>query len=434
MSMRIRDSSPIAVPAALDLAPLAPPTKIEVEGLATVPTTAALAPRPVADRQHAIKMPGRSVNERAHDKLAAQIDTLLGRALHEVPYGIDAEALASWMNAQSPTEAASAPLLALANAAEHADAHALVWLDEIKKQIESALVRAAGHASTHPPLRQALLSLRPLCHSEPMSAEERIGVNAAFIALESGVPRLTPHLVQLQRLVPEQVARVNAFVDGALTGQGSTAGELVNGVLPGLSQAQALHALPHALRHAASGNGLVYLELGVAAGAIVPGLAFIRHGSVASRETLRAATELGPIAESGLKHATAVMSADGAALARKELKVLNVARTELLARIARLEHPTMKLGERFDALLRVLTNHLKPVDLIGALRDEVGVPVRAAGSGHVFDHSKEVDDALQSISRSIDLVMEHPDSTHFKLVLEGLTEFKNRVSRFMEIR
>jgi hypothetical protein len=109
---------------------------------------------------------------------------------------------------------------------------------------------------------------------------------------------------------------------------------------------------------------------------------------------------LSDIAKAGLKRASRVLSKEGAELAKAELKKLAADRTRLLKVIDQIIRDP-RLSQRACAWLtdarNALENNLKPEDLVGALRDGLNVPVRESGTGRVFDHAKEVQDAVVSL-------------------------------------
>ncbi|WP_437606295.1 RHS repeat-associated core domain-containing protein [Sorangium sp. So ce834] len=247
---------------------------------------------------------------------------------------------------------------------------------------------------------------------------------------------------------------VGSFLEGAIAGGFSendswsaTAGQVLVGLLPVVGQIADIRDIGAAARNVMEGKDGAAIELGIAVVAVVPGLDLLKGGTKAGRKALREAAEEGieGTAGAGMKRAAKRLSKAGAAKAAKELKALNVARTEMMARLdvmigdprlSEAMHNTLKHAQN------ALSTHLKPSDLSGALRDTLGLPVRRPGTGEAFEHLKEVNEGLASLENVRKLVRrqmfhEEAGSDVHKLLsaqAESLAEFSARAKRFLTSR
>jgi hypothetical protein len=154
---------------------------------------------------------------------------------------------------------------------------------------------------------------------------------------------------------------------------------------------------------------------------------------------------LGDIAKAGLKRASRVLSKEGAELAKAELKKLVADRARLLKLVDQvIQDP--RLSQRARAWLtrarNALENALKPEDLIGALRDKLGIPVRTPGTGRAFDHAQEVKDAIESLREARRglagdlrrISAAGHETSGLSNDLDAILSFADRVDAFTEIR
>lgn len=183
-----------------ETAPEPPPpdrTRAPTDPGKPAPLAVGLAPLPVAEKaKTAIKAPGRTSGERAVEKRHAKLDSLLAHALHNLPFGVDRDQLETWRKSQS----ADTLLGALVHGVARGDAHAPVWLDEMKKQIDSALIKASAHAAGDAPLRGALLALRSLCRDDALTEAQHAQVKAARTTIMDRAPQIVPHVQLLFQL------------------------------------------------------------------------------------------------------------------------------------------------------------------------------------------------------------------------------------------
>lgn len=140
-----------------------------------------------------------------------------------------------------------------------------------------------------------------------------------------------------------------------------------------------------------------------------------------------------------------MLSKEAAARAARELATLAAARAELLARWQILLMDKTLSRETQIALRKArnaLQDHLERADLVGALRDKLGVPVRISGSSEAWDHLKEVDDADKSLTRLYDWLSKElrrapsgsPNSKMLSQEISALKETQHRIREFLEIR
>jgi len=115
------------------------------------------------------------------------------------------------------------------------------------------------------------------------------------------------------------------------------------------------------------------------------GLAMLKNSKTAGTKAIKEVAESGlsETAQSGLKALRGTLSKEGLVKAKEQLVTLNVARTELMARLEKLISNSNLLQDTKTALLRAknsLKDHLTQDDLVGALRDKFGKEVRQSGS------------------------------------------------------
>jgi hypothetical protein len=247
---------------------------------------------------------------------------------------------------------------------------------------------------------------------------------------------------------------VGSFLQGALAGDlagndswSALGGQTAMGLVPVAGQIADFRDIAAAGADVLDGTDGAWARLGISVVAVIPGLDFLKGGSKAGRKALGAAA--GEVTQgttrSGMKQAARVLSKEAAQRATRELRVLAVARAELLARWQLLLVDTSLSPGARAALRRArnaLQDHLQPADLAGALRDKLGIPVRASGSGAVWDHQREVEDALESLANlrkalGRELHGRSPGSADFTRLsaeMDALSEVSKRTSAFLEIR
>ncbi len=205
---------------------------------------------------------------------------------------------------------------------------------------------------------------------------------------------------------------VGSFIVGAVAGDfggndsySAIAGQTVVGFIPIAGQIADVRDLSAALAGVATGEDGAYVNVSVAAIGFVPGLDFLKGATRVGRRALREAAEesIDDIARSGLKHASRCLSKEAAQRAGQSLRELATGRIELIERLRQMHaDPDLPFVVQ-DQMRRTATSiedHLTPADLSGALRDELGVPVRTAGRGREFDHRGEVETALTSMENA----------------------------------
>lgn len=151
------------------------------------------------------------------------------------------------------------------------------------------------------------------------------------------------------------------------------------------------------------------------------------------------------VAQSGLKALRQSLSKESLSKAKEQLITLNIAKTEVVARLDDLS-ATAKLSQRAQANVRAARNslirNLTQDDLVGALRDIYGKPVKQSGSGRIWNHRQEVQQGLNSLEAARDsLITEmrsyQPNSNEFKKVskeADAIAEMIHRVNKFLEIK
>ncbi|MBK6685932.1 MAG: hypothetical protein IPG45_15775 [Deltaproteobacteria bacterium] len=84
----------------------------------------------------------------------------------------------------------------------------------------------------------------------------------------------------------------------------------------------------------------------------------------------------------------------------KEMQRLAAEAARLVERLeALMARPglSQELRSRLDGTIDAIKDHLNQEDMIGALRDKVGQPVRQIGSGKAYNHGQEVTDGVNSL-------------------------------------
>jgi hypothetical protein len=196
--------------------------------------------------------------------------------------------------------------------------------------------------------------------------------------------------------------------------------------------------LARAIQHLRDSRDGAALEVGLAGTAFLPALGFLKVGrSLAGREILKEAAKITePAARSGLRQLTRVLTPKTHALVASEVRVINVARVEL---IARLERHCREVPESTQQLLRrcqrSLRDHLEAADVVGWIRDSVDLPVRKSGSGIAFQHKTEVRAVLDSIKNTVEK-MEKMDATDALIeeTKRGLMELRSRLRALEKIK
>jgi hypothetical protein len=95
---------------------------------------------------------------------------------------------------------------------------------------------------------------------------------------------------------------------------------------------------------------------------------------------------------------------------KDSLKKIGHERGNVIDELTKLQADLPKLGlarpredevrMRLRATLRAVQDHLTDSDITGAMRDTANDPVKQSGSGKTFDHLREVNDALASLTRT----------------------------------
>jgi hypothetical protein len=247
---------------------------------------------------------------------------------------------------------------------------------------------------------------------------------------------------------PRPQEGLGSFLAGAAYGSFSNetswsgiAGNVAVGFIPVAGQVADVRDLLAALRDWREGEPGSGWGIGFAAIAFVPGLDFLKAGRRVHQQTLRAVAEASdPVAESGLKTLRMRLSKESVALARKHVDTLAVGRSELLERFARAPRGLQNLDDLFDRATNALRTHMTRSDLVGALRDRVGLPVRR--EGRKYSHIKEVSDALQSLEnlRSALVARVRNEAARMRTVrgpaelADAIREYSRRTREYLEIR
>lgn len=247
---------------------------------------------------------------------------------------------------------------------------------------------------------------------------------------------------------------IGSFLEGALAGDfagndswSATAGQVGIGLVPGAGQMADIRDIAAAGADLLQGREGAWVHLGITVIAVIPGLDFLKGGTKAGRKALREAADEATqgTAKSGLKHASKVLSKEAANRAARGLHTIAIARRELLARWQLLLADNTLSPDTRIALRKArnaLQDHLTPADLSGALRDNLGMPVRASGSGSVWNHLEEVDSALNSLDKVRDALgrdlhrLPH-GSAEFRRIsaeMDAIQETVHRIEQFKRIR
>ncbi len=173
----------------------------------------------------------------------------------------------------------------------------------------------------------------------------------------------------------------------------------------------------------------------------------LKNGSTAGKRTLTEVAEQGlsEKAQSGLKALRGSLSKDGLEKAKNQIITLNVARTELIARLDNLIKNSNLLPDTKEFLNRSknsLLKNLKQDDLVGALRDKFGKDVHRSGGGYTYQHLKEVNQGLISLNNAKDALVKElkrtaqgsQDYNHLSQQIDAIKETTRRINVFLEIK
>lgn len=253
--------------------------------------------------------------------------------------------------------------------------------------------------------------------------------------------------------VPAESAEgVESFLAGAIAGSWSdnnswsaVAGQTLVGLVPLAGQAADVRDIIAAAKGVYDGEDSAWAGLGISLLAVVPGLDFLKGGSRIGRKVLRQVAEepLSQIATGGLAVLSAKLSREGLERAAKEVRVLKVAREEMMTRLSILRQDAAyseeirKLSGKAHNALR---DHLKEDDLVGALQDVHGVPV--VKHGKLYQHIKEVNEgveSLENLSRGMKKELKRltPGTAEYQqlsIELSAVKETKQRLIDFLEIK
>lgn len=274
--------------------------------------------------------------------------------------------------------------------------------------IDDALsnARVALSNCERPDVLNALDALRGALVA-PMSTD-MVGIVAAHVDTgpldfaRAELKAIAHTIVSQQIIFAEPQEDVASFLRGALFGEthtwAGTGGAMALGFVPVLGQLADVRDIVKALRHwGPDGAGL---ELAAAAIGVIPGADFLKAGrSAASREVLQqAADQLNSVSVRGLKTIEQRLGTEVAAKVEARVRLINVVRAELTARIdvvlgGNVPPPVRKALAK---LRNAVTDHAAPNDVVGAFRDVHGLPVRNPQGGF-FDHEKEVGDVVKSL-------------------------------------
>jgi hypothetical protein len=176
-------------------------------------------------------------------------------------------------------------------------------------------------------------------------------------------------------------------------------------------------------------------------------LEMLNNGSKAGRKTIKETAEegLSPKAQSGMKQLKYELPKEIMAKAKEQLITINVARTELIARLDGLITTSNLLKDTKNILASArnsIKDHLTQDDLVGALRDVFGKEVRRSGDGKIYNHLGEVQDAIKSIKKANQHLlkelgkMKKGSDEFVKLSeeIDALKELKRRVENFLELK
>jgi hypothetical protein len=176
-------------------------------------------------------------------------------------------------------------------------------------------------------------------------------------------------------------------------------------------------------------------------------LDMLDKGSQAGRKSITQAANEGvsEIAQSGVKRVKTDIGKEGVKAAQEQLVTINVARTEMMARLKSLPNQ-VKLSQKTHADVSKACNnirdHITQEDLSGALRDVHGKMVRRSGDGYTFDHLDEVERGLKSLGTARNsLIQEMKNyqigSKEYKILsqqADALQETSFRIKNFLGIK
>lgn len=217
-----------------------------------------------------------------------------------------------------------------------------------------------------------------------------------------------PDRSSVPEIEPESREGLGAFVTGAVLGDfageptwSGAAGQTLLGFVPIAGQVADLRDLTAAALALGRGEPGAPLFLAAAVLGFVPGLDWMKTALKAPRRLLiEAHRNLSPVAVEGLRVAKTRLGPVAGQLAEDRLRDLMAARQAIMHELQDLiEKGSLPKNtqEKLETALRALEDHAKDADLVGALRDRLGVPVRRASDGKVYDHAKEVETAFNSL-------------------------------------
>lgn len=217
-----------------------------------------------------------------------------------------------------------------------------------------------------------------------------------------------PDLAPAPGAESESQEGVGAFFTGAVLGDfadeptwSGAAGQTLLGFVPIAGQIADLRDLTAAALAVGRGEPGAPLFLAAAVLGFVPGLDWMKTALKAPRRLLiEAHRNLSVVAMDGLRVAKTRLGPVAGQLAEDRLRDLMAARQAIMHELQDLiEKGSLPKNtqEKFETALRALEDHAKDADLVGALRDRLGVPVRRASDGKVYDHAKEVKTAFNSL-------------------------------------
>ena len=247
---------------------------------------------------------------------------------------------------------------------------------------------------------------------------------------------------------------VGSFFAGAVAGDfaendsySAIAGQTVVGFIPIAGQVADVRDLSAAIRGVGQGRDGAWINVSIAVIGFVPGLDFLKGGTRVGKRALRKAAKesITEVAESGLKRARRLLSREAAQQAARRLRELAAGRIELMTRLRQMgDDVTLPIAVR-DQMRKTansIEDHLTPADLSGALRDRLGVPVRASGSGEAWDHLGEVETAVNSMRNARNRLIAHlrglqpgtPAHTVASREADALAELMRRTQEFIDLR
>ncbi len=176
-------------------------------------------------------------------------------------------------------------------------------------------------------------------------------------------------------------------------------------------------------------------------------LDMLDNGIKAGRETIKETAEDGltEISQSGLKALRGTLSKESLKKAKEQLVTLNIARTELMARLDNLIKNSSLLSDTKEVLISAknsLKDHLSQDDLVGALRDVFGKQVKRSGDGKIFDHLREVTDSISSLGKGKDRLIRElrkmeKGSVEYNRIsqeVDAIKEMERKVKTFLETK